>query len=120
MKNYFSLKCKTPAVVASNVVYKFTCLHDAGVTYIGETERFFGVRSAEHFDPNHNSSVASHIRECTACQDGDLKNSIIIVKRSKSAYDNLINEALKIQKDKPSLNVQMFDKGASYKLKVFT
>ena len=33
--DYFSLKSVTPHSLRSNVVYKFSCLQDANVTYIG-------------------------------------------------------------------------------------
>ena len=39
IKNYFSLKCRTPKQLLSNVVYQFKCQHDAEVLYIGETKR---------------------------------------------------------------------------------
>ena len=32
--DYFSLKCRTPFPLSSNVVYKFSCLRDAGCSYI--------------------------------------------------------------------------------------
>ena len=38
INNYFSLKCKTPKQLLSNVVYQFKCQRDAEVSYIGETK----------------------------------------------------------------------------------
>ena len=35
--SYFNLKCLTPHALLSNVVYKFTCLRDAAMSYIGMT-----------------------------------------------------------------------------------
>ena len=37
VKNYFSLKCNTPLALKSKVVYKFNCLRDADISYIGKT-----------------------------------------------------------------------------------
>ena len=48
VRNYFSLKAKTPYQLLSNVVYKFTCQHDAETTYIGKTKRHLIVRDIEH------------------------------------------------------------------------
>ena len=42
VKNYFFLKCHTPMPLMANVVYQFTCLHDANSTYIGKNYPTFG------------------------------------------------------------------------------
>ena len=39
VENYFDLKSNTPALLLSNVVYRFSCLCDAGLTYIGTSTR---------------------------------------------------------------------------------
>ena len=36
---YFQLKSNTPSALVSNVVNKFTCLHDANMSYIDMTSR---------------------------------------------------------------------------------
>ena len=38
----------TPKQLVSNVVYKFTCRHDAETFYIGKTKRHFITRVEEH------------------------------------------------------------------------
>ena len=48
VQEYFSLKSKTPLVLNSNVVYKFTCSHDVNVTYIGTSARHLSIRAGEH------------------------------------------------------------------------
>ena len=44
ISSYFSLKSRSPSRLASNVVYKFSCLCDANLTYIGKTKRHLCVR----------------------------------------------------------------------------
>ena len=50
VSNYFSLKSQTPRILTSNVVYKFTCLCDTNLTYIGKTKRHLVVRKSEHLE----------------------------------------------------------------------
>ena len=47
VKNYFSLKCRTPLPLLANVVYKFKCLRDANNIYIGKTIRHLATRVKE-------------------------------------------------------------------------
>ena len=67
--NYFNLKSNTPALLLSNVVYRFSCPCDAGLTYIGKSTRHVVTRAKEHL--NLGSSVKSkmkdHIIECNLC-----------------------------------------------------
>ena len=119
--NYFSLKCQTPAALVSNVVYKFSCLRDANLSYIGKTKRHFDTRVAEHLSLSSDkpTAVSDHIRSCGDCQKGQLKDNIKIIKKCNSDFECQIYEALSIQKFNPKLNVQLFNSGASYKLLVF-
>ena len=67
MKNYFSLKCKTPKQLLSNVVYQFKCQRDAEVSYIGETKRHLITRAKEHlavYNSNMKSEVKFHVLNC--------------------------------------------------------
>ena len=48
VKNYFSLKCRTPLPLLANVVYKFKCLRNANNIYIGKTIRHLATRVKEH------------------------------------------------------------------------
>ena len=58
VSNYFSLKSQTPKQLMANVVYKYTCLCDTNITYIGETKRHLAVRSSEHllYEEKHHKS----------------------------------------------------------------
>ena len=74
--NYFSLKCRTPNPSCFKCcVHKFTCLHDAGETYIGMTARHLTTRVSKHlsFDiPENKSSIKDRVMDCEACQSGNL------------------------------------------------
>ena len=64
VQEYFSLKSKTPLVLNSNVVYKFTCSRDVNVTYIGTSARHLGIRAGEHLNVSRSSksAIKEHIK----------------------------------------------------------
>ena len=73
--SYFNLKCLTPHALLSNVVYKFTCLRDATMSYIGMTTRHLGIRANEHSSLQLNSkrtAVQDHILTCEKCKSESL------------------------------------------------
>jgi hypothetical protein len=121
--NYFSLKCRTPTPLVSNVVYRFTCLHDAGETYIGKTKRHLITRVEEHLafnKPEIKSSIKEHVINCDTCQSCKLGiHNFEILKICKNDFEAQIHEALLVRKVKPSLNVQLFASGASYLLQIY-
>ena len=59
--NYFNLKSNTPALLSSNVVYRFSCPCDAGLTYIGKSTRHVITSAKEHL--NLGFSVKSEIKD---------------------------------------------------------
>ena len=71
VKNYFSLKCKTPTYLCNNVTYKYTCQRDADVFYIGETTRHIVARAGEHLNisspSQYPTAVGQHIIGCEYC-----------------------------------------------------
>ena len=72
-----------PSLMVQNVIYKFTCLCDADVTYIGKTKHHFKTRRDEHFDfkKKNLTPVTLHVHECQSCQKGDyLENTIKVIK----------------------------------------
>ena len=93
--NYFSLKCQTPAALVSNVVYKYTCLRDAILFYIGKTKRHFDTRVAEHLDftSEKPTGIAAHVGTCVDCQSGPLKT---ISKLSRNVIPILIAKYMKL------------------------
>ena len=64
VKNYFSLKCRTPLPLLANVVYKFKCLRDANNIYIGKTIRHLATRVKEHGTSPSPSAVSNHLSSC--------------------------------------------------------
>ena len=121
VSNFFSLKSKTPKQITSNVVYKFTCLCDASLTYIGKTKRHFGVRSLEHLDfmkVNPVSEVKSHVKSCDVCKNCSLEN-FKIMKKCRSDRDAKIHEAMFIKKELPKLNLNLYNKGSLVTLYIF-
>ena len=95
VSNYFSLKSQTPKPLTSNVVYKFTCLCDTNLTYIGKTKRHLVTRSLEHLVLEHaeKSEVKEHIRKCQVCKASNL-NQFSILKKCRSVQETKIYEAL--------------------------
>ena len=121
VSNFFSLKSRTPRQITSNVVYKFTCLCDTSLTYIGKTKRHFGVRSLEHLDftkDNPVSEVKSHIKSCNSCKQCNFEN-FEIMKKCKSDRDSKIYEAMFIKQELPKLNLNLFNKGSFVTLDIF-
>ena len=68
LSSFFSLKDKTPLSLTSKVVYKFTCLRDANMTYIGQTNRPLAVRVEEHLSKNTKTAIKKHINNFTECK----------------------------------------------------
>ena len=63
VSDYLSLKSLAPKLITSNVVYKFMCLCDANLTYIGKTKRHLMVRCLEHLEyekPKPESEIKVH------------------------------------------------------------
>ena len=120
--SYFSLKCKTPLSLLSNVVYEFSCQRDAGITYIGETKRNLITRVGEHLSVqgSNKTEIKTHIPKCRQCSGSDLNcESFKILKRCSNSFDVVIQEALLIKRFNPKLNKQLFNNGSGYTLKVF-
>jgi hypothetical protein len=119
---YFTLKCRSPLPIQTNVVYKFTCLRDAELTYVGKTTRHLVTRVHEHltFGNNKPSAIKDHILACSSCKNGNIDvANFEIVKKCSSDYDTSIMEALAIKKKNPKLNKQLFASGASFLLNIF-
>ena len=89
LRNYFSLKAKTPKHLLSNVVYKFTCQNDSELTYIGETKRHLSTRAKEHLslsNPYQNSEVKSHVKNCSQCISSASFNSFQVIKKYSDSF----------------------------------
>ena len=122
--NYFNLKSNTPALLLSNVVYRFSCPCDAGLTYFGKSTRHVITRAKEHLNlcSSVKSKIKHHIIECNLCNKKDMDsliNRFSVIKKSSSDYDCKIHEALIIKKYQPKLNKQMYENGSSFLLQLF-
>ena len=84
VQKYFSLKSKTPLILNSNVVYKFTCSRDVNVTYISTSTRHLSIRAGKHLNVSRSSKSATkeHIKKCSSCktQPNNMKQFEIIRK----------------------------------------
>ena len=122
VSNYFSLKSQTPKQLMANVVYKYTCLCDTNITYIGETKRHLVIRCLEHLsfdkkDPK--SEIKTHLLNCDICKNSSLDN-FDIIQKCNSERETKINEAMSILRYNPCLNKNLFNKGSLYTLKVYS
>ena len=121
VSNYFSLKSQTPKLITSNVVYKFKCLCDTNLTYIGKTKRHLMTRCLEHLEFNKSepkSEIKTHLEHCDICKSSNFEN-FEIIKKCKSDQETKINEAFLIMTENPKLNKNLFNKGSLYTLQVY-
>ena len=122
VSNYFSLKSQTPKQLLANVVYKYTCLCDTNITYIGKTKRHLAVRCSEHLvlgNKEPKTEVESHLSQCDPCKVSSLDN-FEVLQKCKNDFEAKINEAIFITKQNPRLNKNLFNKGSFYTLKVYS
>ena len=106
----------------ANVVYKYTCLCDTNITYIGKTKRHLAVRCSEHLvlgNKEPKSEVESHLSKCDPCKSSSLDN-FEVLQKCKNDFEAKINEAIFINKQNPRLNKNLFNKGSLYTLKVYS
>ena len=121
VQNYFVLKSRTPRLLASNVVYKFSCLCDTNITYIGKTKRHLMVRCLEHLEfekKKPESEVKVHLNDCDICKNANYEN-FEILKKCKTDLETKVYEAFAINKEQPKLNKNLFNKGSLFTLKVY-
>ena len=116
VKNYFSLKCRTPLPLWANVVYKFKCLRDANNIYIGKTIRYLATRVKEH--GTSTSAVFDHLA-CETCKSNFSRHSFLIIDSGKNDFEITVKEALHIKFKMPTINRQLFIQGSSFVLNVF-
>ena len=117
VKNYFSLKCRTPLPLMANIVYKFQCLRDADCTYIGKTMRHLATRVKEH--GTSASAIFDHLSSCKTCHSTFSCNRFSIIDTGRNNFETTIKEALHIKAHKPKLNRQLQTHGTSFLLNIF-
>ena len=121
LSGFFSLKSQTPKELIANAVYKYTCLCDTSLTYIGKTKRHLAVRSEEHLRFERDlpkSEIKTHLKTCVICQNSSLDN-FEVLKKCMSDHEAKINEAMIVKKRIPELNKNLFNSGCLFTLKVY-
>ena len=118
VKNYFSLKCRSPLPLVANVVYKFQGLCDTDCIYIGKTMRHLATRVKEH--GTSASAIHDHLRTCDPCRSKFSIDNFQILDRGKSDFEISVKEALHIKSKKPMLNKQLAGtQGSCFSLSIF-
>ena len=88
VSSYFSLKSRVPTQVKPNVVYRFKCLRDADVEYIGKTERHLVTRVSEHLRKKGKTHISKHLSECPNCNNGNLTvKNFEVIKSAKNGLE---------------------------------
>ena len=101
-------------------MYKFDCVSNPDLSYVGQTYRHLEERVREHLSDEKDSGIGTHVSTCPDCVSSNLGiNNFQIIKRCRTAFDAKVFEAFYIQRLQPKLNVQVFHEGAGYLLKVF-
>ena len=119
VRNYFSLKCRTPLPLVANVIYKFQCSRDANLAYVGKTKRHLVTRVKEHGTASTPSAIREHLKQCDTCRTEYSINNFRIIDSGKNDFDCCIKEALHIKLCKPTLNTQLSTQGMSFFLNIF-
>ena len=111
-------KCRTPKSYQANLVYKFTCL-GCDTHYIGESQRHLRTRVAEHGQNSRKSAIKDHCLNCQGRSSRPTIDEFTIVAKHFSGYqERKINEALRIKREQPAINIQAKDFGVET-LKMF-
>ena len=108
VESYFLLKCVTPVELVSNVVYKFFCLCDTNMSYIGMTTRHLGTRIQKHLQPKGKSAIRDHVDNCQLSNQANINtDNFKVIRTCNTEYNTKIQEALLLKKHNPKLNTQL-------------
>ena len=123
LSNIFTYKDKTPFIIQSLVLYKFSC-SSCNATYIGKTKRHLMTRTCEHLGISkrtgkslkYNASQATVVQQhlVTSTHLGNIDN-FKVIGYARNDFELLIKESLIISKLDPSLNKQV----ESFRLQLF-
>ena len=104
--NCFNLKSRTPTPLVSIVVYRFSCLREADLVYIGKSASLLVTRVKVHWVLNsitRKSTVKEHILDCNSwVKSDDILKPFSILRKRTSDYDNKIHEAVLIKNTNPN------------------
>ena len=116
--DFFRVKDQDPKELLTNVVYRFTCLSDSNIKYIGYSNRSLRERVKEHLAGG--TRISDHIGTCQSCSRKSITSEdFAILKKCRRKNDTAIFEALLIKKYNPSLNIQLVKPGYSHQLRIF-
>ena len=87
VRNYFSLKCKTPLALQSNVAYKYNCLCDTSIAYIGKTSRNLVTRVRKH--NSSLSAISDNLNVCGTYKHNFSCSNFKILDCGKSKFGGL-------------------------------
>ena len=119
LRSIFPLKQRDKLPLQSSLVYKFACLGDPSIFYIGETARQLTRRVRDHI--NTNTAISNHLRHCSRCPSNleQVTHQFTVLKKSDNHFDREIKEALLIRQLQPSLNIQHTSGKQAYTLGLF-
>ena len=107
-------------------MYQFTCQGDPELFYIGQTSKNIIARVEEHMAiaADKPTAVGQHINGCKCCMSALKKGelgfkSFEILHKCHSRLASEVKEAFSVRRKNPLLNTQLFQSGASVKLKIF-
>ena len=115
----FLVNCryKHDALDQYNVIYKFKCVANANIVYVGKTNRRLSQRIKEH--QKCTSPIGRHILECDMCTNcNNISDCFEIIGQSNDYLKLSIQEAIYIRKLNPVLNKQLIDEGTNIKLRI--
>jgi len=102
----FSVKDPVPLDLRSRVVYKISCA-GCKTCYIGETSWHLSTRVREHLSRDRNSHAYQHLQQSQACRCLANKNCFSIVDCAPNKLQLMLNEAIHIKWENPTLNKQL-------------
>ena len=112
------LKDRDPKELQTNVVYRFNCLSDSNVHYIGYMNRTLKEHVKE--DLAGGTRISDHIGICQTCSKNLITpQDFAILKKCRRKHDTAVFEALFIKRFNPSLNKQLIKPGYSHQLQIF-
>ena len=109
IRSYFPLKDRTPVLMSSGVVYKYSC--DCSQSYIGSTAVNLYIRISQHMGLSYRTGnelsrpPKSSIREHTVrCGNIITKDKFTVIDRESEESSLRILETLHIKRIKPRIN----------------
>ena len=109
VKNYFSLKCRTPLPLLANVVFKFQCPHEVDKVYIGKTLQHLATRVKKHAHPKGLSAIRDHGSSRVSCQSNYSISLFRLIDTARNDLGNTIKESLHSKCSKRSVELLYID-----------